>query len=152
MGIQLYYNMTIDQWWQTLVRTKRTNVGWVKVQADWSWLQPDGPGQTGPAFSIFRSHVQRAYNDGFNVLVSVAKAPAWARSTPNAEGPPSDPQQLANFLNLMLGEVGGQIDAVEIWNEPNLRVSGQATCPLMGQVTCSFSPRHIRPFVRIRRT
>ena len=32
----------------------------------------------------------------------------------------NDPQVLASFLNLMLEEFGDVIDAVEVWNEPNL--------------------------------
>ena len=43
------------------------------------------------------------------------------------DGPPQDPQALANFLSGMLTLIGrdvdGQpyVDAIEVWNEPNLR-------------------------------
>jgi len=50
----------------------------------------------------------------------VARAPDWARSNREAAGPPDEPQTLAAFLDLMLEEFGKAIDAVEVWNEPNL--------------------------------
>jgi hypothetical protein len=121
MGIQLYYNVTTDEWWQWLRRTEPINVGWIKVQANWEFLQPAHRDQFETAFSIFESHIQRAHNDGWHVLVSIAKAPDWARGGfTEADGPPANPADLAYFINFMLSRMSNQIDAIEIWNEPNL--------------------------------
>lgn len=121
MGVQLYYNVTIDEWWQWLRRTEPLDVGWIKVQANWEFLQPDHRDQFETAFSIFESHIQRAHNDGWKVLVSVAKAPDWARGGfTEQDGPPANPDDLAYFVNFMLSRMGEQISAIEIWNEPNL--------------------------------
>lgn len=123
LGIQLYYNVNIDEWFQLLVRTDRLNVGWVKVQANWDFLQPNNRDQFDTAFSIFESHIQRAHNSGYNVLVSIAKAPDWARPAGadlNISGPPANPDDLAYFINFMFDRMGEQISAVEVWNEPNL--------------------------------
>lgn len=123
MGIQMYYNVDMDLWWQLLQRVRPLGVEWIKVQADWSFLQPNPslPGQSDVAFSIFMSHVQRAHNEGFKVLVSIAKAPVWARGTASEDGPPTNPQDLATFIDFMLQQVGNEISAIEIWNEPNLQ-------------------------------
>ncbi|MDQ7027623.1 MAG: hypothetical protein Q9P44_18930 [Anaerolineae bacterium] len=122
MGIQLYYNVDINTWWQLVtVRTRATGVGWIKMQASWEFLQPNGPNEFETTFRLFQSHVQRANNEGFNVLISVVKAPDWARNTVDADGPPIDPQLLANFITFLLGAVGEQTSAIEIWNEPNLQ-------------------------------
>lgn len=123
MGIQLYYNVDIDFWWQLLQRTRPLGTEWIKVQADWSFLQPSPtlPDQSDVAFSLFRSHIQRAHNEGFKVLVSVAKAPAWARNSATEDGPPTNPQDLVTFVDFLLQNIGNEIDAIEIWNEPNLR-------------------------------
>ena len=59
-------------------------------------------------------------------MISIAKAPDWSRSNPVDDGPPDDPQTLANFLTFLFS--GGpqqynlmeQVDAIEVWNEPNL--------------------------------
>lgn len=123
LGIQLYYNINIDEWFQLLVRTDRLNVGWIKVQANWDFLQPNNRDQFDTAFSLFQSHVQRAHNSGYRVLVSIAKAPDWARPAGadlNLSGPPANPDDLAYFINFMFDRMGDQISAVEVWNEPNL--------------------------------
>lgn len=128
LGIQLYYNVNADQWFQLLRRTDPLNVGWIKVQADWSFIQPTNSNElSGTAFSIFEAHVQRAHNDGYKVLVSIAKAPDWTRpgiANPNdpndPDGPPANLQDMERFINLMLDRMGDQISAFELWNEPNL--------------------------------
>lgn len=120
MGIQLYYNLDADSWWQIIQRTKPLGVRWVKMQANWEFLQPNGPDEFETSFRLFQSHVQRAHNDGFRVLVSIAKAPDWARTTADQDGPPADPQALAYFVRFLLERVGEQVSAIEIWNEPNL--------------------------------
>lgn len=121
MGIQLYYNVDIDEWWQLLRLTDPLGMGWIKVQANWEFLQPNHRDEFETAFSIFEAHVQRAHNDGWKVLVSIAKAPDWARGgVTDADGPPTDPQALAYFLDFMLSRMDDEISAIEIWNEPNL--------------------------------
>lgn len=121
LGIQLYYNVNVDQWFQLLRRTDPLQVGWIKVQANWEFLQPDHRDQFDTAFSIFEAHIQRAHNDGYNVLVSIAKAPDWARGGITQEdGPPANTTDLAYFIDFMFDRMGEQISAIEIWNEPNL--------------------------------
>ncbi len=121
LGIQLYYNVDNDMWFQLLRRTDPLAVGWIKVQANWEFLQPNNRDQFDTAFSIFESHIQRAHNDGYKVLVSIAKAPDWARAgVVDEDGPPADPASLAYFINFMFDRMGDQISAVELWNEPNL--------------------------------
>lgn len=126
MGIQLYYNIDNDAWWQLLRRVEQMDMGWIKLQANWEFLQPtpnSGFDSGNTALSIFESHVQRAHNEGWRVLISIAKAPDWARSgaTPDGpDGPPVNTQDLVNFINLLMSRMSGQIDAIEIWNEPNL--------------------------------
>src|SRR5690606_27494201 len=118
----LYYNVDIDTWWQLVnVRTKPTGVKWIKMQANWEFLQPNHATEFDTTFNLFQAHVQRAHNEGFNVLISVVKAPDWARNVTDADGPPYDPQLLANFVTFLLDAIGDQTSAIEIWNEPNLQ-------------------------------
>jgi len=135
MGIQVYANVGIQDFYYTMEFTKPLDLGWVKFQVDWSNLQPDGPEQFDAAFSLFEDHVVRAKLAGHRVLLSVAKAPGWARSTDVEAGPPDDPNTLANFLRFMLNrtKVGAHVDAVEVWNEPNLQREWQGTLPFDGQ-------------------
>lgn len=133
MGIQMYYNVDIDTWYTYVQLLRPLRMGWVKMQADWSFLQPDNPQQFDQNFRLFELHVQRARNEGYKILLSVAKAPAWARaSTQNEAGPPDDPQLYVNFLRFLLEKMGDDIDAIEIWNEPNLAREWQTALPFSG--------------------
>ncbi|MBK8135672.1 MAG: protein kinase [Chloroflexi bacterium] len=121
MGIQANWYVSPDQWQQVLDYAGPVGVGWIKLQADWGVLEPS-PGQLGENFGLFASAIRDAKSRGYRVLVSVAKAPTWARTgSTGLDGPPDDPADLAAFLTAMLDEVGGQIDAIEVWNEPNVR-------------------------------
>jgi len=63
---------------------------------------------------------------GVKVLLSITKAPDWARD-PGArivadvhDGPPANPQDFADFLSALLRRYPGKIHAIEVWNEINI--------------------------------
>ncbi|MCY4525467.1 MAG: hypothetical protein OXB89_02560 [Anaerolineaceae bacterium] len=121
MGVQLHTLLSQEDFDAITRLTDTLGLGWVKVQIDWKLLQPNGPGDTGVDFRRQELYLEDLKRRGHKVLASVARAPDWARSSREEAGPPDDPQVLVNFLNLMLNEFGNVIDAVEVWNEPNLR-------------------------------
>lgn len=122
MGIQVHYNFDVAGWDRTLQQIAALRMGWIKLQASWEWMQPDFAGQFEDNFRLFQLHVQEADKRGNKVMLSVAKAPDWARNHDRSEdGPPDDLQQFADFVGLLLDKLGPYIDAIEIWNEPNLR-------------------------------
>ncbi|MBN2303802.1 MAG: hypothetical protein JXQ72_04965 [Anaerolineae bacterium] len=130
MGVQIHAQIDSQEFARVIDHAQALGVQWVKYQFNWSLLE-SAPGQYTEMFYLLRLYVQRAHDQGFKVLVSVAKAPGWSR-TPDAEGimrengPPDDPQHLANFIAGMLNYMGRDeqgrpyVSAVEIWNEPNL--------------------------------
>lgn len=133
MGIQLHYDFDVDSWEHSLQQIKPLRVNWVKVQAAWEWLQPDRGGQFDQNFRLFQLHVQKADKYGFQVMLSIVKAPDWTRhSNRNEDGPPDDLNQLAAFIRLLLEKVGPYVDAIEIWNEPNLRREWTGSRPING--------------------
>ncbi|MDE2949536.1 MAG: cellulase family glycosylhydrolase [Chloroflexota bacterium] len=130
MGIQVHYNFDVAGWDRTLRQIAALRMGWIKLQASWEWMQPDFAGQFEENFRLFQLHVQEADKRGNKVMLSIAKAPDWARNVNrNEDGPPDDLNQLAAFIGLLLEKLGPYIDAIEIWNEPNLKRewTGQAT-------------------------
>ena len=134
IGIQVDYNVDIAGWDHVLAQAGQLRVGWIKLQANWKFLQPDFPGQFDQTFGLFQLHVQEADKRGFKVLLSIAKAPDWARNIDrNEDGPPDDPQQLINFITLLLEKVGPNIDAIEVWNEPNLKREWTGGYPFSGE-------------------
>jgi hypothetical protein len=131
IGVQVHSLLDQDGWDEVLADVERLGIGWVKVQIDWSLLQPNAPGEISEDFRRQELYLESLNQRGLNVLISVAKAPDWARSTDVEAGPPDDPQALADFISLMLREFGNVIDAVEVWNEPNLQREWQGQ-PLNG--------------------
>ena len=122
MGLQLYQNNDATAWSAALDRVGQVKMGWIKVQVNWATLQPDGPGSLGGTIASFEQDLAAARARGARIMISVAKAPGWARGgNSDGSGPPDDPQTLADFLSLLLARVGTNVDAIEVWNEPNLR-------------------------------
>ncbi|OQY48508.1 MAG: hypothetical protein B6242_02245 [Anaerolineaceae bacterium 4572_78] len=93
---------------------------WVKFQMPWKDVEPDpGNYQWGHWDNLINAYS----GAGIKVLLSIPKAPNWARpgdDDKNVEGPPSDPQTYANFVGAVAGRYAGKVQAIEIWNEQNL--------------------------------
>jgi hypothetical protein len=93
---------------------------WVKQQIEWKLIEPSkGNYQWGQIDEI----VNAANAAGINVLLSVCKAPAWARpagANLSVNGPPANPQDFADFMGAMAAHFAGRVQAYEIWNEQNL--------------------------------
>lgn len=93
---------------------------WVKQQIEWKRYEPQkGNYQWGDIDKFVNS----ASDNGFNVLLSVVKAPNWARpgdDDRSVEGPPANPQDYADFIGAMAARYAGKVKAYEIWNEQNL--------------------------------
>jgi polysaccharide biosynthesis protein PslG len=131
--MQLDLNLDEADWRDAVSRRVNDHLQfqWVKVQVGWEDLQPNGPTDYGETFQRVEQYLQFANAEGLNILISVARAPGWARSNQAEDGPPDDPQALANFLTLLVGKVPF-VDAVEVWNEPNLQREWQGTMPFNG--------------------
>jgi hypothetical protein len=111
---------------------KPMQVDWIKVQASWRALEPEKDTLGGDAAKL-QSYLKTAHAQGYRVMVSLVKAPDWARlSNKAADGPPDDPQEIGHFLTLLLNQMGSDIDAIEVWNEPNLKEEWTGALPLSG--------------------
>ncbi len=92
---------------------------WVKQQIEWSRIETSkGNYNWGDIDRI----VSGARAAGLNILLSVVKAPTWARpgGDYSVEGPPANPQDFADFMGAMAARYKGRVQAYEIWNEQNL--------------------------------
>lgn len=133
MGIQLDSNLEQSDWDNAMYRLREhLGIKWIKLQIPWEDMQPNGANEMSPFFQRVQLYIEDADRRQFNILLSVVKAPNWARSIVQEDGPPDDPQLFANFLTLMLNQFGDSIDAVEVWNEPNLIREWQGSLPFNG--------------------
>ncbi len=133
MGIQFDLNLEQSDWDDVMRRLgDNISVRWIKVQLPWRDMQPNAAGEVSEYWQRTRLYLEDADRRGFNILLSIAKAPNWARSTLEQDGPPDNPQLFADFLTQMLNDLGGAVDAVEIWNEPNLLREWRGSLPFNG--------------------
>lgn len=91
---------------------------WLRIQLTWREIEP-----TRGADVIGRLHAQRwlvrqATERGLQVLVNVTHPPQWAR--PSDPAVPADPSAFASLMHRLVGAFAGEVDAWQIWNEPNL--------------------------------
>lgn len=125
IGVQINPDLSEEDFDTMLWLAGKLGVKWLKFQFAWNLMEPN-PGEYNSVFNRYVLWVQRANQKGFNVLLSIAKAPLWSRPTADEHGPPSDPallgRVLADFLNRVRVDLRGQsyVDAIEVWNEPNL--------------------------------
>jgi hypothetical protein len=142
IGIQLDINLSQDDWNDAMSRIETLGIKWVKVQLSWREMQPNNRDERdNEFFRRVEQYLEDANRRGLNVLVSVAKAPNWARANQTEDGPPDNAADLANFITILLDvvnpdqmrdQLGEYIDAIEIWNEPNLIREWQGALPFTG--------------------
>jgi hypothetical protein len=98
---------------------KQMGFGWVKQQIRWEYAEPE-PGAIN--WQEMDGIVNTMNGNGINVMFSVVTSPPWARPTLGGTGgPPEDFQLFANFVGAIAGRYCGRLQAIEVWNEQNLR-------------------------------
>ncbi len=121
LGIQGHFSIPDDQRQRLLDKVAYTlEFTWVKTQVDWSRIEYL-PGHYSVELDKLDGFVDDSFNRGLNILLSVVKAPDWARATVEEDGPPTDYTLYYDFLRLLAGRYGNKVAAIEVWNEPNLR-------------------------------
>ena len=107
-----------DNWYRSVADDLRLR--WVKQQVRWDLMELE-PGKID--WSLLDFVMPRAQKFGIKMLLSIASAPEWAREPEvflGRHGPPADPQTFANFVAEIIKRYPGMVQAVEVWNEPNL--------------------------------
>jgi len=115
------YGIQIDPWGNrpaAIAAIRAMDFSWVKVQIPWKNFEGSA-GQKNFPDDI----VGDLTGAGLNVLLSIVKAPDWARpgnTDRSVEGPPADPGTYADFVGAISARYKGRIKAIEVWNEQNL--------------------------------
>ena len=107
---------------EALAIVKRMGLMWIKQQARWADIE------TAPNTFDWRCMDQVipiAHAQGFKVLISVTTAPAHTRQIYKGilyptNGRPMDFRDFGLFLSRLIARYPHQIQALELWNEPNL--------------------------------
>ncbi|MGQ9890154.1 MAG: hypothetical protein ACUVSX_16945 [Aggregatilineales bacterium] len=97
---------------------RRMGMTWIKQQARWGDMQP-APWEVD--WSCLDRVIPAARAAGFKVLISVTTAPAFTRVfRDDTLGPPDNLETFGLFIAGLIARYPGAIQAVEMWNEPNL--------------------------------
>jgi hypothetical protein len=92
---------------------------WIKHQIEWKAYEPSKDQYQWGSIDYI---VDTAHAAGLNVLLSVVKAPAWARGgRVEEDGPPVDYGDYGDFVGSMAKRYCSRVQAYEIWNEQNLK-------------------------------
>jgi polysaccharide biosynthesis protein PslG len=93
-------------------------MSWAKVRVSWREMQSE---PTSIDYTRLDSIIDGLQLSGLGILLTVADAPEWARSSTTENGPPDNFGDYATFVGTLAARYAGRVKAYEIWNEPNLR-------------------------------
>ncbi len=96
---------------------------WVRVDISWAGLEPDGPKSFSSSYTteVADKVIAMAHERGLKVLGMLWLTPPWADPTDGGEySAPADEQDYADALSRAASRWSGQVQAWEVWNEPNL--------------------------------
>jgi LysM repeat protein len=108
-------NSNVDQY---VEKVEGLGVQWVRLNANWADIEVV---QGQPNYNQLDATVDALSLDGFNILLTVATSPTWARSETVEDGPPDDFATFGAFVSQLATRYQGRVQAYQIWNEPNLR-------------------------------
>lgn len=122
-GTGFGYGITVNTWQGdkqgTADLVKQLGFTWVKQQVRWEYAE-SSPGAIN--WQEMDAIVDTMSGNGLNTMFSVVTSPPWSRPTLGGTGgPPEDFQLFANFLGAIAGRYCGRLQAIEVWNEQNLR-------------------------------
>ncbi len=122
-GTGFGYGVTVNTWQGDKQGAadliKRLGFNWAKQQVRWEYAEPS-PGAVN--WQEMDGIVDVMSGNGINLMFSVVTSPPWSRPTLGGTGgPPEDFQLYANFVGAIAGRYCGRLQAIEVWNEQNLR-------------------------------
>jgi len=106
-----------------LALAKQAGLRWLKMAVPWRSIEPSCKNCID--WDDLDRVVAGASAAGLNILARVDHQPAWSRATAVDNGPPDDVYDYADFVSVLArryraGSPKGTIQAIEVWNEPNL--------------------------------
>jgi polysaccharide biosynthesis protein PslG len=100
-------------------------LGWVKLTVPWRSIETDCKNCID--WTALDAAVGAASAAGLKIMARIDHHPAWSRVVPAENGPPDDIFDYSDFVAIVAGRYGpslgrgkGIIQAIQVWNEPNL--------------------------------
>ncbi|HZR98750.1 MAG TPA: cellulase family glycosylhydrolase [Chloroflexota bacterium] len=110
---------------RTINQVKDLGFNWIRQLFQWRAIEGTDKGQFDWSEA---DRVVKAANDaGIKIIARLDFAPDWTQVSPVPNGPPDDMNDFGDFVNAFVSRYGpsssqgvGRVDAIEVWNEPNL--------------------------------
>jgi hypothetical protein len=122
LSVPTLVNESASQQAAALSDMRSIGVRWVRVDANWSWVQPNGPSSFD--WSLIDQEVNSMTAADMHIDLIIDDTPAWARNSdaPGNWGQPASASAFATFA----AEVAARYEpkgvlTYEIWNEPNIQ-------------------------------
>ncbi|MBL8096800.1 MAG: O-antigen ligase family protein [Anaerolineales bacterium] len=94
--------------------------GWLRVPVYWARIE-SAPGRYN--WQVADTAVAAAAERGFDLILVLIDAPDWAApSDVDVHSPVGDVGAFADFAGQVAARYGPQVDAYQVWDEPNIRV------------------------------
>lgn len=108
-------NANLDQFSQ---KVQQLGMDWVRLNVNWRELEAV---QGQPNFTTLDSVIDSLSASQMRILLTVSTSPTWARADQSEDGPPDDYAPFGVFVGQLATRYAGKVQAIQIWNEPNLR-------------------------------
>lgn len=123
LGVQfhgLWTGVTARERRVTLDRIAGAGADWVRLDISWAMVEPQR-GQKDHQWGVplIDRTIAAAHRRGLRVLGTFWLTPGWANHGAGERAAPEDPQDYARALAWMARRYEGQVQAWEVWNEPN---------------------------------
>jgi len=93
-------------------------MAWVRLNVNWRDVEVL---QGQPDFAALDPVIEALSAAGLRVMLTVSTSPTWARADQTEDGPPDDYAPFGMFVGQLAARYNGKVQAIQIWNEPNLR-------------------------------
>lgn len=116
--------------------------GWVRVDVGWQTLQPNGPGAFDDWYATLIDDVLAgARANGLKVILDLWLTPPWASPNGSPYAPPTDNADYAKAIGRAAARWADDVDAWEIWNEPNFDTFFEGADPTVyARLLCAAYP------------
>jgi polysaccharide biosynthesis protein PslG len=124
IGVQfhgMWSSYTDQEREEVLDRFAEAGALWVRLDVSWAMLQPDGPEEFDHDWGVpFVDRVlDMITSRGLRPLVTLWMTPEWANDEAGERALPDDPDDYAEAARWAASRWADQVDAWEVWNEPN---------------------------------
>ncbi|MBI2954040.1 MAG: cellulase family glycosylhydrolase [Chloroflexi bacterium] len=92
---------------------------WIKLDISWKSVERSRGSYN---WTGTDESVRLARSRGFSILMRIDDSPQWASNSPEHNAPPVNDNDLADFMYQLALRYRGQVQAYEIWNEPNIAI------------------------------